>query len=231
MSPCTRKGPPRSLRAEAERKALLRVLACVLCIFAGGAAAQQARATIEPIPDHVWRNMQGKSFRPGLPCPGREQLALLTIPYIDFNGRPQRGSLIVARAVARDVASAFDEIYASGQFRIAKMRLIDEYGGSDDASIEDNNTSGFNCRTVVGSRGLSKHALGLAIDINPVQNPYIDASGTAPAGRAYDEPHERKPGITGLITKGDVVTRAFARIGWSWGGNFRKTKDYQHFAR
>ncbi len=210
----------------------LALAAGLLALCAGGAVAQQARVAIEAIPDQVWRNMQGKSWRADLPCPGRADLALLTIPYRDFLGEQRSGSLIVARSVARDVASAFQEIFDSGRFRIAKMRLIDEYGGSDDASIDDNNTSAFNCRTVVGSRRLSKHALGLAVDINPVQNPYIDASGTAPrAGRAYDEAHERKAGITGLITRGDVVTRAFARIGWSWGGNFRNTKDYQHFAR
>lgn len=142
------------------------------------------------------------------------------------------GFLIVARSVSSDVARAFQEIFDSGQFRIAKMRLIDDYNGNDDASMDDNNTSGFNCRTVVGTRRLSKHALGLAIDINPVQNPYLDARETAPrAGQLYDEPYERRAGIRGLIMKGDVVTNAFARIGWSWGGNFRNIKDYQHFAR
>ncbi|MFN3891168.1 MAG: M15 family metallopeptidase [Beijerinckiaceae bacterium] len=138
----------------------------------------------------------------------------------------------MARSVAAEVASAMQEIFDSGQFRIARMQLIDDFGGSDDASMEANNTSAFNCRLVEGSGGLSKHARGLAIDINPVQNPYRDRTGTyPPAGRAFDEPHERKPGIPGLITRGDVVTRAFARIGWSWGANFRNSKDYQHFAR
>lgn len=202
------------------------------CLFAGGAVAQQPRAIVEPIPEQVWRNMQGKSWHVGLPCAGRADLALLTIPYRDFQGGQAWGQLIVARAAARDVAAAFQEVFDSGQFRIAKMRLIDEYGGSDDASMDDNNTSAFNCRRVEGGQGMSKHARGMAVDINPVQNPYIDKTGTAPrAGRAYDEPRERRAGITGLITPGDVVTRAFARIGWSWGGNFRNTKDYQHFAR
>lgn len=202
------------------------------CVCAGGAAAQHKRAVIEAIPDQVWRNMQGKSWHAGLPCAARADLALLTLPYRDFQGEQKWGQLVVARSAARDVASAFQEIFDSGQFRIAKMRLIDEYGGSDDASMDDNNTSAFNCRRVEGGQGMSKHARGMAVDINPVQNPYIDKTGTAPrAGRAYDEPRERRAGITGLIVPGDVVTRAFARIGWSWGGNFRNTKDYQHFAR
>lgn len=196
------------------------------------AVAQPARALAGPIPDAVWSRMQGRSWRPDLPCARREALALLRVPYWDFAGRPQWGSLIVARAVAKDVAQAFRDIFDSRRFRIAKMRLIDDYDGSDDASMDDNNTSAFNCRRVAGGGGLSKHALGLAIDINPVQNPYRDSRETAPrAGRAYDEPRERKPGTIGLITRGDVVTRAFARIGWSWGGDFRRSKDYQHFAR
>lgn len=197
-----------------------------------GAAAQPAGVSVQPIPDDVWRRMQGRSWHSHLPCPRREALALVSVPYWDFAGTQQRGALVVARSVAADVARAFLEIFESRQFKIARMRLIDEYDGSDDASMEDNNTSGFNCRAVAGTVRLSKHARGLAIDINPVQNPYRDRRETAPrAGRSYDEPHERKLGITGLIVKGDAVTKAFARIGWSWGGDFRHTKDYQHFAR
>lgn len=197
-----------------------------------GAAAQPAGASVQPIPESVWRRMQGRSWHSHMPCPRRESLALVTVPYRDFSGNQQWGSLIVARSVAADVARAFQEIYESRQFRIARMRLVDEYDGSDDASMEDNNTSGFNCRTVAGTGRLSKHARGLAIDINPVQNPFRDGRETVPrAGSLYDQPHERKPGIIGLIVNGDVVTKAFARIGWSWGGNFRYTKDYQHFAR
>lgn len=212
------------------RRAAL-ALFVVFCA-AAFADAQEIRTTVAPISDEVWARMQGRSWRAHLPCPRRDELALLSVPYWDFEGRPQTGSLIVARSAAADVARAFDEIFASGKFRIARMRLIDEYGGDDDASMADNNTNGFNCRTVVGSGGLSKHARGLAIDINPVQNPYREARETAPpAGRAYDEPHERRASVVGLITKGDVVTRAFARIGWSWGGDFKRSKDYQHFAR
>lgn len=141
------------------------------------------------------------------------------------------GEMIVARQVADQVAAIFEEIYRSDKFRIAQMRLIDEFDGDDDKSIAANNTSGFNCR-LTDHGGLSKHALGLAIDINPVQNPYREGSVTAPeAGRAYDEPQERMNGITGLIIDGDVVTRAFARRGWTWGGHWKHTIDYQHFSR
>lgn len=212
--------------------AQLMITLALALLMSSSVAAQQPRAVVQPIPDSVWTRMQGRSWRSSLPCPQRQELALLTVPYWDFTGHPQWGSLVVASSEARKVARAFQEIYESREFRIAKMRLIDDYNGDDDASMADNNTSGFNCRVVVGTRRLSKHARGLAIDINPIQNPYRDGRETAPpAGRMYDEPHERRGEITGLIRKGDVVTKAFARIGWSWGGDFRDTKDYQHFAR
>ncbi len=201
-------------------------------VLIGGALAQASGVTIEPIPDQMWRAMQGRSWHANLACPAREDLALLRVPYRDFQGAARTGTLIVARNVARQVGSAFQEIFDSGAFRIAKIVPIDAYDGSDDASIEDNNTSAFNCRLVEGGKGMSKHARGVAIDINPVQNPYVGARGAEPAaGARYDEPHERMPGVMGLIVKGDVVTRAFARIDWSWGGAWKKAPDYQHFAR
>jgi hypothetical protein len=208
---------------------ILRPLAAAL-LLALPARAESPQARYGDIPDSVWSNMQGRSWRAGLPCAMRDQLVLMQIPYRDFDGATRMGALIVARAVAAQVAAIFDEIYRSGAFRIAQMRLIDDFDGDDDRSIAANNTSGFNCR-LTDHGGLSKHALGLAIDINPVQNPYREGDLTAPeAGRAYDEPQERRRGVTGLIIDGDVVTRAFARRGWSWGGRWRRTIDYQHFS-
>jgi poly-gamma-glutamate synthesis protein (capsule biosynthesis protein) len=174
--------------------------------------------------------MQGRSWRAELPCPQRSALVLLRIPYWDFQGNAQIGSMIVARSVATNVAAAFQEIYDSKKFRIYQMTLIDAYQGDDDKSIEANNTSAFNCRTT--DRGaLSRHALGMAVDINPVQNPYREGNVTAPeAGRAYDQPYKRRSDIVGIIVNGDVVTRAFARQGWRWGGNWKRTVDYQHFS-
>lgn len=194
------------------------------------AKADPPRATFGPIPDNVWSYMQGRSLRPGLPCARRDELVLMRVPYRDFQGETRMGALIVASKVAAQVAAIFDEIYASGRFRIYQMRLIDDFEGDDDRSIAANNTSGFNCR-LTDHGGLSKHALGLAIDINPVQNPYREGNVTAPeAGRDYDQPQERHSGIAGLIVEGDVVTRAFGRRGWSWGGRWKHTVDYQHFS-
>lgn len=155
---------------------------------------------------------------------------MLRIPYLDFQGRTQIGSMIVARSVATKVARAFQEIYDSKRFRIYRMVLIDDYMGDDDRSMEADNTSAFNCRTT--DRGaMSRHAQGLAVDINPVQNPYREGDVTSPAaGRAFDRPHKRRSDLVGVIVDGDVVTRAFARQGWFWGGKWKRAVDYQHFS-
>jgi hypothetical protein len=197
---------------------------------ADDASAEGVKASYGPIPDGIWRNMQGKSWRAELPCPPKSELALLRIPYLDFQGITQIGPMIVAKSVAAKVAAIFQEIYDSKKFRIYRIALIDEYQGDDDKSMEANNTSAFNCRTT--DRGaMSRHALGMAVDINPIQNPYREGRVTSPeAGRAYDQPYKRRSDIVGIILKGDVVTRAFARRGWSWGGNWKSTVDYQHFS-
>ncbi len=194
-------------------------------------AQEAARAWVEPLPDPVWEAMQGASWHPGRNCPSRDDLALVTVPYLDFDGAPQSGRLVVAKGVAGNVADAFQAIFDSGEFRIQRMDLVDAFGGDDDASMAANNTSGFNCRNVPGTNRPSAHSLGLAVDINPVQNPYVTRRGTfPPAGAAYDQPGERTAGVTGIILHGDVVTRAFARIGWAWGGAWKNSKDYQHFS-
>lgn len=209
----------------------IRAIAVLFLFLAGVEAnAQGAKATIEPIPDAVWAYMQGRSWRAELSCPGRNALVLLRIPYLDFDGNAQTGSLIVAKSVAKAVAAAFEEIYDSGKFRIYRMSLIDEFGGDDARSMAANNTSAFNCRTT--DRGaMSRHAYGMAVDINPVRNPYREGNLTEPeSGRAYDEPSERRRDIVGIIVDGDVVTRAFARRGWRWGGHWKRSIDYQHFS-
>ena len=113
------------------------------------------------------------------------------------------------------------------------MRLVDDYGGNDHRSMAANNTSGFNCRSVAGSRAWSAHAYGAAIDINPVQNPDLIGAWVAPrAGRRFaatDRSDDEHPS-PGVITANGPVVRAFARIGWEWGGNWSSGKDFQHFS-
>jgi D-alanyl-D-alanine carboxypeptidase-like protein len=114
------------------------------------------------------------------------------------------------------------------RYPVRRMQLIDDYGGSDDASLAADNTAAFNCRPVAGTSRWSEHAYGRAIDIDPVENPYVDGSHVSPpAGAAFLDRTQPRPG---LIRTGDAVVRAFAEVGWGWGGNFNSAKDYQHFS-
>lgn len=184
-----------------------------------------------PIPDSVWSQMQGRSWHANLPCPAREKLALLQIPYIDFNGKRDIGDMVIARSAVEPVLAAFAQIYRSG-FRINNMQLVSAYDGDDNRSMAANNTSAFNCRLTSSGKRLSQHSYGLAIDINPVQNPYVRKGSVQPAaGAAFDSPKERVHPRPGLITKNGPVTKVFTAIGWHWGGAWRYSKDYQHFSQ
>jgi poly-gamma-glutamate synthesis protein (capsule biosynthesis protein) len=164
------------------------------------------------------------SWRRGCPVP-RWKLRYVTVTYVDFKGAARQGELVVHKAVAADLVGAFEAMYDSG-FRIKRMRLVDDYGGSDAASMAANNTSAFNCRRVARTTRWSEHAYGKAIDINPVRNPYVDGDRVAPtAGEAYVE---RRPLRKGMVNR--AVRDAFAAIGWGWGGTWTKVKDYQHFS-
>jgi poly-gamma-glutamate synthesis protein (capsule biosynthesis protein) len=156
----------------------------------------------------------------------------LTVTHRDFQGRARMGELVVHRRWAREVTDAFGRLYAAG-FPIARMRLVDEYGGDDEASMAANNSSGFNCRRVAGQANWSAHAFGAAIDLNPVQNPYLrPGSIDPPAGRRFAgiDRTRTAPVSAGVIKDGGLVVHAFRRIGWEWGGHWVSTKDHQHVA-
>jgi hypothetical protein len=165
------------------------------------------------------------SYRPG--CPVRpSELRRLTVSYWGFDGRRRVGAIVVRARAARPVLSVFRKLYAA-RFPIRRLRLVEAYKGSDDASMAADNTSGFNCRFVSGTRRWSQHAYGLAIDVNPIENPYVEGGRVSPpAGRRYLDRSRRRPG---MVVPGDVVVRAFAAIGWSWGGRW-SPPDYQHFS-
>jgi hypothetical protein len=182
---------------------------------------------IEPIPDDVREEMEGVSWHDHPECPPVDQLALLRIPYLGFDGREHHGELVVARAVASKVTYAFAELYAAG-YPIERMERVERYDADDGRSMAANNTSGFNFRLVEGERRLSQHARGLAVDINPVQNPWVRADRVQPeAGRAFLDRHVAHPA---LIRRPGVVTAAFDAIGWQWGGDWTRYRDYHHFA-
>jgi len=167
------------------------------------------------------------SWREGCPV-GLEDLRYLELAHWDYDGNVTTGELVVAASAAEDIANAFGEMFAA-EFPIARMKLVDEYAADDDLSMAANNTSAFNCREVAWRPGVwSVHSLGLAIDINPLVNPYVSATRLLPPEGA--EYADRSVGAPGLIHAGDVVVAALADIGWSWGGDWSSAKDYQHFS-
>lgn len=183
------------------------------------------------IDDATWRAMQGKSWHPGLGCPERSQLALLKIPYIDFFGKDQLGEMVVAKSVSVEVLQIFAELNRN-RFPVASMRLIDAFGGRDLASMTANNTSAFNCRATTGGSRLSEHSFGTAIDINPIQNPYVAGLRILPvAGQQFGSPKARLDAKQGLLLEGDSTVKVFAAKGWKWGGSWSSIKDYQHFSK
>lgn len=183
-------------------------------------------STVTAVPQQMRTAMRGVSWHPGCPVP-MDKLAVLEVTHWDFSARARRGHLIVARSVADDLASVFRRIYRE-RFQIERIRPMHTYEGRELASLNDNNTSAFDCRDVTGGSSWSEHSYGTAIDINPRQNPYVKGSVVLPAnGRPWID---RTPVRRGMITPSGVVTRAFAAIGWGWGGDYRSLKDYQHFS-
>jgi hypothetical protein len=153
-------------------------------------------------------------------------LQSVKVAYINLDGETQMGELIVHHELAEEVVDIFRDIYEC-RFPIEKMIPINLYDCNDDKSMEDNNTSAFNYRTVSGSRKLSDHSFGRAIDINPLLNPYIRRSKVHPEnGRKYTD---RENHVEGMIQKNDCVVQEFKSRGWQWGGDWKYSKDYQHF--
>ena len=159
---------------------------------------------------------------------GFDGLSYLTLTYIGYDGESHIGNMIVDKNLADEVILIFKELYEV-KFPIEKIRLACEYGGVDELSMEDNNTSAFNDRPVTGGSGLSYHQLGRAIDINPLVNPYIKGSVVLPASaKGYTD---RENDTAGIITSDGDCVRIFKKYGWTWGGDWRSLKDYQHFEK
>lgn len=162
-----------------------------------------------------------------------DQLCHLSILHYDFNGEVQTGELICNVDIADDLLEIFYELYLN-EYQINKMRLIDEYDGDDTLSMLDNNTSCFNYRAAADSDNLSKHALGLAIDINPFYNPYVyyKADGSVYISPAGSEIYaDRSQTFPYKIDDTDLCYKLFREHGFIWGGNWNYQKDYQHFQK
>jgi hypothetical protein len=180
-------------------------------------------AQVRPIDDALATRMHW-SWRPGCPMP-LARLRYLTLSYRGFDGKAHTGELVVRAVLARDVVTAFNRLWDLG-FPIRRMQLVDDFRGSDDASMAADNTSAFNCRRVTGGTGWSQHSYGRAVDINPVQNPYVAGRTVAPpaGGRYLDRGRQRR----GMLTP--AARRAFTDLGWGWGGGWRSLKDYMHLS-
>ncbi|MCP4756613.1 MAG: M15 family metallopeptidase, partial [Proteobacteria bacterium] len=201
-----------------------------LLLFAAVSVQAEAKyaGSFQAIPSTIVIQMKKYSWRQGCPLP-LHKLAYLRLNYWGYDGKVHRGELIVAKDIAPEVLSIFEELYQK-RFPIKRMKLIEHYRGNDDHSMADNNTSAFNCRAVTGRRNVfSNHSYGVAIDINPLVNPYIAGRIVAPKnGRKYAD---RKRKIKGMIVKGDACYTAFKRRGWIWGGSWISVQDYQHFEK
>jgi len=176
----------------------------------------------------VTASQLGASWHEGCPV-GPSQLRLLRVSFVGFDGRAHTGTIVVHRDVAADVTTVFRRLYAA-RFPIHRMEPVARYGGSDPRSMAADNTSGFNCRYAVaaGPKRWSVHAYGKAIDVNTVENPYLEGGRVRPrAGRAYlDRSRHRR----GMAVPGGALVRAFASVGWLWGGRWTASPDWQHFS-
>lgn len=187
---------------------------------------------IEHISQDIKDRINGKSYGKDCTVP-YEDLRYVRVLYWGFDNQPHEGELIVNKAIAEDIVDIFKELYEH-KYPIEKMILVDEYDADDNASMADNNTSAFNFRLIDnGSGKLSKHSYGLAIDINPLYNPYVRTvkgktvvspeNGTEYADRTADCPY--------YIKKDDICYKAFTSRGFVWGGEWKNSKDYQHFEK
>ena len=187
--------------------------------------------TIEPISNEIFSRIYKKSYKEDCTVP-KEDLRYLRVLHVDGHGNTRIGELIVNKSIAKDIKTIFQKLYQKS-YPIEKMVLVDAYDADDNASMADNNTSSFNYRVVEGTTHLSKHSLGLAIDINPRYNPYIHTlngkvvcspeNGGAYQDRSKDFPYK--------IDTSDYAYQLFISYGFSWGGSWNSSKDYQHFQK
>lgn len=180
---------------------------------------------VQPLTAALRDTMRGRSWHEG--CLPFDALAVVTVTTWDLHGDRTRGRLVVAAAAAAGLRETFRRLYEA-RFPLERLEPVDAFDGDDDASMAANNSSGFNCRTVPGTSRPSRHAVGEAVDLNPVQNPFVRPSGVwPPAGKPYLD-RRVQPGL--IVAEGPAV-RAFEAIGWKWGGRWKRSKDFQHFSR
>jgi hypothetical protein len=205
---------------------LTALAALAASVAAGGQPSYAAHS--EPIRGQIEERIVGSSWHRGCPV-GLGKLRLVEVRHWGFDGEVHRGRLVVHGRHDREVIAVMRRLFRE-RFPIRRMDLIDRYGADDHRSMAADNTSAFNCRVVAGTNRWSMHAYGKAIDLNPVENPYVSGSDVSPpAGAPYAD---RSRDARGMIHHADPVVSAFAHeAGWEWGGDWPgATRDYQHFS-
>jgi hypothetical protein len=185
-----------------------------------------------PVNDALRARIAGKSYPlddSAIPVTWRD-LRYLRLLHYDFDGLVREGELLVHARLAEEVLEVFRELYLA-HYPLTSVRLVDEFGGaaSDDSSMEADNTSAFNFRFVAGTTKYSQHSYGVAIDVNPLRNPYVIGGTFTPAGAG--EYVDRTRDFPGKIDHDDLCYRLFRARGWTWGGDWTSGRDYQHFVK
>ncbi|HSH23112.1 MAG TPA: M15 family metallopeptidase, partial [Acidimicrobiales bacterium] len=180
-------------------------------------------ATVEPVPDEV---ADRSTWDPACPV-GLGDLRYVTVSFWGFDGRPHRGELLLHAEVADDVVAVFERLHRE-RFPVEEIRITRADELDAHPTGDGNNTGAFVCRRSRSTTSWSEHAYGRAVDINPFHNPFVKGDVVLPElASAYADRSEVRPG---MIVAGDVVTAAFAELGWGWGGAWRSSKDYMHFS-
>ena len=200
------------------------VLTAALC-----SAGANDEFSVSMIDEAIFSRMKGKSYKDNCPIP-LDDLRYVRVLHVDKDGVTHSGEMVCNKYIADDVLEIFRELYEA-RYPVERVRLVDEYDADDEMSMRDNNSSCFNFRFITHSTKISKHGLGLAVDINTLYNPYIkitpDSRILEPAtaenyvDRTKDFPYK--------ITSGDLCYRLFRERGFEWGGEWKTLKDYQHF--
>ena len=184
-------------------------------------------------PEIKQRMIKGNSWRKGCPV-SLENLRYLRMTYKDFRGTDMTGELIIHKDVSTEVTQIFEALYEV-DYPIHKMKLVSDYKGNDWQSIEADNTSAFNCRNATGSKKWSKHSYGKAIDINPIENPYISRRGyiSHKESLVYKKRVHKNDTYAdkAILLPNDEAVKIFKKYNWKWGGDWSAVKDYQHFSK
>ncbi len=186
-------------------------------------------ATIAALDDATLARMRGRSWQDDPRCPAPAALARVAVRHLTMAGAVADGELVVARALAAEVVALFGRLYAIG-FPLTRVALVDDYDADDQRSMAADNSSGFNFRVVAGTSVLSQHALGIAIDLNPIENPMVWPGGERcepTAGAGFLDRTRVRPG---MIVRPGPVTAIFDELGWEWGGDWRHVADLHHIA-